>query len=613
MYKIVVIRSNIQKIDYNYSKSIIIDVKYNYNYNEIEHYDYIIIENKNLLSEVYSKYDTSKILTDLIYHDYSIDRAISYKEFGCMHKDLSVVSNWCGGGYTYTMLGITNNGPCVWGYCPSCDEYVEEIKKSTYFTEKISSIEIVNAVPHAKIGFTKILYNHYKNYDFSEIKNLHNTRRKRFNKNKFVVISIAYNLNDINTLNEVSDNHIIFTNIDIKMKNVVSIPNFQMRIPGCQSNELWKYIQRYFTTDFNYIGWLKDSLHGKKVDINNYKNNPMNDIFNYIDNNSSKLIILFSSYIGEHGNLNDLNIINKNRSIFPLYDVTKNTNYNYLLIKDSFSKLYGFFIQHFDSMIFDKLNDKISDFIKNKGFESKDVTSFGFGKGATAALLYSLNNDNINNCYLGSPIINIEFFLQNRNNEIYSYLNHYKNEIKKLFDIKNPANTNLKIVTGIADVQNLYVSDFIEKIESNENIKLNIDININGEVVYFKNEKNDIYQNLYNFISGLDESINNNFTSVSNSYSFKLFLEKYKQNINMEIEDLYIYTKNSELVIQSNNSVDNIYLIHNQNMLPFKKLSYNIHVIYMVIDKLDSIEICYKYGIRQKKIHILRSKIIVQK
>lgn len=235
--------------------------------------DYIIVEEKKLLPVIITLYGYEKILKDLIFHDFLIDRAIKYKEFGLKNSDFSVVSNWCGGGYLYGMFGTQNNGPCVWGYTENTDEYIKEIVDKSYFTNEISEIKksAVNT-PIAKIGNTQIYYNHYKTYSDEKIINLHNKRRKKFNRNNFFVFSVAYSIEDVKKLNsEINDPHIILTSFDLNLANVISITNLEQRVSDAKPKELWKYARRYLTTDYDLIEYFSDCINGLVVDINDYK------------------------------------------------------------------------------------------------------------------------------------------------------------------------------------------------------------------------------------------------------------------------------------------------------------------------------------------------------
>lgn len=574
---------------------------------DLDEIDYVIVEDKTRIGELSAKYGYEKILKDLLFHDFYLNRAIKYKEFGIINNDISVVSNWCGGGFIYNIFATSSNGPCVWGYTSNIDSYINEVNSETYFTEEIYEMDRINNVPIGKMGNTQINYNHYKEKQFDEIIDIHNARRKKFNRNKFFTFSVAYDIDTLNKLLNIKGTHVILTNLEVTIKNVISVNNFQMRIWNSKSDELWKYAQRYLTTDFNLIDFLNDSVVKKmNVDINDYRIDVTENIFDYYDNGSDKLIVVFNGstdVIHDYGNRD---YVSKLRNKQCFVEIKENKDNNYLFIQDSFSELYGFYIQHFNHLIFWNLNDKLSEFIIKNKFDPQNVTAIGNSKGATAALLYSINNENIGNSFVINPILDFVEYFEKNNYLVFQHLKYYSKEMMKLFNFDNSTSqTNIKMVLAIGAQQINNQIDFAEKIRNTKNFNLSTEIEINGhnDSIFPVVEKTSILSNILLFSSGTYNKINSNFVEYSNNFEVVDILNRYRNNINKEDVDILVLSDQKELILITNYNVIEIQIEMFNIMHTMNKISRNVYLIPLSNYDNNYVKLLYKYADRTKEIH----------
>ncbi len=248
-------------------------IKY-YQYNETMELSYIIVESKNQIARVKSIFENQKIILNPESHNYNVDLMTKYYEFGLRNPDFSVVSNWCGGGYIYNWFNMSYNGPYVWGYFVNEMQYFKMLGQQEYFTTEIKDVVTnENGVPEITINNDVLYrYNHYKLKNEDEIKSIHSKRLKRFNPNKIICFSITHNMDSLNYAVDLKiPGHIIYTTLDVKMRNVISIPNFQLDIPSANDFEHWKWINKYMTSSYDLLAYIECIFNNQDVDINDFK------------------------------------------------------------------------------------------------------------------------------------------------------------------------------------------------------------------------------------------------------------------------------------------------------------------------------------------------------
>ncbi len=331
--------------------------------------------------------------------------------------------------------------------------------------------------------------------------------------------------------------------------------------------------------------------------------------YDYINNNSDKLIIIFNSLtrvpslleLKKDGLREEIN----DRSSF--YNITKNENYNYLYIKDNFSDLYGWYLIDYGKIIIDEINEFITTFLKKNDYIADNVYTFGFSKGGTAALLYSLYNPNIGNCFAGTAQIDFETYLPLSKHEAIRTLIPYAKEMNAaLRSIDKFTKTKINFITGIKEEQFREQCKYFTYLENNvpDEITFRYFVCING---YTHNNiaalnTVDIYTCLYDHLNNQPRTINDSFIYLDNAAAMKQAAITYQKNIILEHHDVLEYDKDKNILrIKTNNQVKAIVsLTSNNKLLKISKgcFEYELDQAFEGFIKFK-----YIYNDREKEVH----------
>lgn len=339
--------------------------------------------------------------------------------------------------------------------------------------------------------------------------------------------------------------------------------------------------------------------------------------YDFINNNSSKLVIVFNALSGlpNKDNLikeNLREVINDKNSF---YGMIKNRQFNYLFIKDNYCDLYGWYITDYDNLVFDSINNWLTCFIKDGKYKSEDVTTFGFSKGGSGALFHSIYNENIGNCYSGTAQIDFLEFFKKSGNQIIKDMIPYGEKMNSIvFRPDKLTVTNVQIISGINDEQYSNQVKFGKFLEDNlpcgSSICYNIDINGYMHANIAMLNVDIMIENFYLFAknghrSKISESFMLYYLSDDISKNYSLF----KDNITLENNDLIIYdTKSKQLVFYVDKNITKILCIHNNSV--GMKISEKIHLVNYGLDDEKYLQLKYYYGSREKIVHKNVEKII---
>lgn len=122
----------------------------------------------------------------------------------------------------------------------------------------------------------------------------------------------------------------------------------------------------------------------------------------YKDNNSDKLIIVFSGNIMTPG-LDTEQL--RSKVSWPNLS-NEQTEFNVLYILDSYGELYGWYTLDYGNLIIDELKSELANFINNHKFKKENVYTMGSSKGGYASLLYGLQMKEIGTVISLIPIMN---------------------------------------------------------------------------------------------------------------------------------------------------------------------------------------------------------------
>lgn len=332
--------------------------------------------------------------------------------------------------------------------------------------------------------------------------------------------------------------------------------------------------------------------------------------YDFIDNNSNKLVIIFNPMQGlpnrETLIKEKLRETINDRNAF--YRIIKNRQFNYLFLKDNYSDLYGWYITDYDNLVFDSINEWITCFIKDGNYETENVTTFGFSKGGSAALFYSIYNENIGNCYSGTPQIDFLDFFNKSGSEVIRDMIPYGEKMNTIvFRPEKLTVTNVQIITGINDEQysnQINYGNFLEQnLPKGSNISYNIDINGYSHASIVILNLDTVIQNFYLFAKTAQSyKISDSFMFYYLSDDICKNYNKFKENITLENNDLIIYdTKSSQLTFYTDKNVTQILCIHDGTV--GMKISEKIHLLNYDLKNLKFLELKYYYVNREKIVH----------
>lgn len=130
-------------------------------------------------------------------------------------------------------------------------------------------------------------------------------------------------------------------------------------------------------------------------------------VFERINNNSDKLLIVFSSV---HKFDVNSNITNLNNGYSWFNHFKNQSQFDVLFISDNLFPPYGWYCLSGEVSTIKYINKFITNFIEQNSY--KNVHAFGTSKGGTGALLYGILNDNIDVVITGIPIIAVKDYIQ---------------------------------------------------------------------------------------------------------------------------------------------------------------------------------------------------------
>lgn len=171
----------------------------------------------------------------------------------------------------------------------------------------------------------------------------------------------------------------------------------------------------------------------------------------YKDNNSDKLIIVFSGNIMTPG-LDTEQL--RSKVSWPNLP-NEQTEFNVLYILDSYGDLYGWNTLDYGNLIVDELKRELADFIKKHKFKKQNVYTMGSSKGGYASLLYGLQMEEVGTVISLIPIMNPENYID-FNSVSYDERNYEmaKNKDKFediLYSINIDKESNVFMYTGFND------------------------------------------------------------------------------------------------------------------------------------------------------------------
>ena len=285
----------------------------------------------------------------------------------------------------------------------------------------------------------------------------------------------------------------------------------------------------------------------------------------YIDNNSEKLIIIFSSIPKQEKTMSNDEYNIKMRTTLTFYNLMKRNDYfsaNVLWIPDDFSEGGGWYVSDFGISIFQYLKNFIENFIERGEFNPKNVYTLGFSKGGFASLLYGNVCNNIDNILSFVPQSNIK-----KHGWLKYLKDHNVNELSLSFtDIEKmkTKNKNKKL--------------FLTKPYYNEN---EYDIFNNDENVFIVEGKHEYYLELI-------ENILKIYFEKINKIENKILIKNYSELFELNQKKYSIEKK----------TISNFVKLEKQDGIILKKGDYTIDID---LDETDEL-LMLRYNLNRERI-----------
>ncbi|EMG28715.1 hypothetical protein X560_2714 [Listeria fleischmannii 1991] len=132
---------------------------------------------------------------------------------------------------------------------------------------------------------------------------------------------------------------------------------------------------------------------------------------------------------------------------------------DYFFIQDYFSSVYGWYFIDAGKLIYEELNEELSQFIQTNRY--KKVIAFGSSKGGTGALLYGLINPFITDVFSLVPQIRVADYINtlcpNEKSLFFADNAHFEQQVNNLFFspqmYTQKPSSRISFYTGLYDIQ----------------------------------------------------------------------------------------------------------------------------------------------------------------